>query len=341
MAHADHLRRSDGFTLVETLIAAGLLLVVAGSALAVVRPTAATARALPSAVDVQQRARTAADVLFRDLYAAGSGLDLGPQTGSLVHYFAPVIPRRLGLTGADAYTVARADAITLIWIPDTSAQTTSSAILSAVPADLQVATEPGCPIGLAICGLSTGSDAVVFDSAGRFDLFTVTSTTGPIAQLRHHDAGSSPTYAAGAFVAETMARTYYFDAGAHQLRQSDGYLTDVPVVDHVAGVTFEYFGEPAPPTEPRPPIGTPNCLYDVSGDALSGLATLPSGTGGLAPLQLGMLSDGPWCGANNLRYDADLLRIRRVRVTVRMQSTPDFAVSFDVTPRNMDPVRLP
>jgi len=252
-----------------------------------------------------------------------------------------VIPRRMGLAGADAYTVARADAITLIWIPESSSQTTSSATLASVPADLEVASEPGCPIGVAICGLATDSDAVVFDSAGRFDLFTITSTTAPIAHLRHHDAGPSATYAAGAFVAEALARTYYFDAGAHQLRQSDGYLTDVPVVDHVAGVTFEYFGEPTPPIEPKPPIGIANCLYDASGDALSGLVTLPAAAGGLAPLPLGMLSDGPWCGANNLRYDADLLRIRRVRVTLRMQSTPDFAVSFDVTPRNMDPVRLP
>src|SRR4030095_145614 len=106
------------------------LLVVAGPVLAVVRPSAATARALPSAVDVQQRARMAADVLFRDLYAAGAGLDLGPQTAALVRYFAPVIPRRMGLTGADPYTVSRADAITLIWIPDTSSQTTTSAPLA-------------------------------------------------------------------------------------------------------------------------------------------------------------------------------------------------------------------
>lgn len=337
----DRMKRNAGFTLVETLIAASLLLVVAGSVLAVVRPSAATARALPSAIDVQQRARTAADVLFRDLYAAGAGLDLGPQTAGLVRYFAPVIPRRMGLTGADAYTVTRADAITLIWIPESSSQTTTSAPLMAVPADLQVATEPGCPVGLSICGLTTGSDAVVFDTIGRFDLFTVTSTTGPVAHLRHHDPGSSAAYGSGAFVAETMTRTYYFDSSAHQLRQSDGYLTDAPVVDQVASLVFEYFGESSPPTLPKPPVGTANCLYDAAGDPMPGLVTLPTGSGGLSPLPLGMLSDGPWCGANNLRYDADLLRIRRVRVTLRIQSTPDFVVSFDVTPRNMDPVRLP
>jgi hypothetical protein len=75
-----------------------------------------------------------------------------------------------------------------------------------------------------------------------------------------------------------------------------------------------------------------------------------------------MLNDGPWCPdqASPERIDADLLRVRRVRVGLRVQSAlaslrgpagslftwggtaragdryvPDLAVEFDVTPRNM------
>jgi hypothetical protein len=76
-----------------------------------------------------------------------------------------------------------------------------------------------------------------------------------------------------------------------------------------------------------------------------------------------MLSDGPFCPDNvkSNRFDADLLRIRRVRATVRVQAAlaslrgpagtlfmkggigtnpsrfvPDQEVSFDVTPRNLN-----
>jgi hypothetical protein len=31
-----------------------------------------------------------------------------------------------------------------------------------------------------------------------------------------------------------------------------------------------------------------------------------------------MFQDGPWCGSGDNEFDADLLRIRKVRVTLRM-----------------------
>jgi hypothetical protein len=81
------------------------------------------------------------------------------------------------------------------------------------------------------------------------------------------------------------------------------------------------------------------------------------------PITEQMLSDGPWCPDANKpnRFDADLLRVRRVRVTLRVQvgldrlrgadalrfakpgtatqsarMVPDQEISFDVTPRNMN-----
>jgi hypothetical protein len=76
-----------------------------------------------------------------------------------------------------------------------------------------------------------------------------------------------------------------------------------------------------------------------------------------------MLTDGPWCpdGLAPNRFDADLFRVRKIRVTVRVQSAlaslrgpagtlflkggtartgyryvPDLEVQFDVTPRNLN-----
>jgi hypothetical protein len=83
----------------------------------------------------------------------------------------------------------------------------------------------------------------------------------------------------------------------------------------------------------------------------------------LVPLTMQQLIDGPFCGIAPARFDADLLRIRRVRVTLRVQvdaahlrgsgehfvnagsstahdqSVKDYEMTFDVAPRNMSPAR--
>ena len=81
--------------------------------------------------------------------------------------------------------------------------------------------------------------------------------------------------------------------------------------------------------------------------------------GVLIELTPGMLTDGPWC-SGDARYDLDLLRVRRIRVSVRLQATdaaargtdparfanpgsarrsalfvPDVTVEIDVVPRNL------
>ena len=125
--------------------------------------------------------------------------------------------------------------------------------------------------------------------------------------------------------------TYYLRRGSlpgtSQLMHYDGAETDAPVVDHVVGLAFEYFGVDGMPLDPS------------------------------------MLQDGPWLpdDATASVFDADLLAIRRVRVTLRVQSAraalrgpagplfmnggtstsmgrylPDREIRFDVAPRNLD-----
>jgi hypothetical protein len=159
-----------------------------------------------------------------------------------------------------------------------------------------------------------------------------------------------------------------------------------PVVDHVVGLEFQYFGEPQPPRiiegapdstsddrstygplPPEPDVtleGWPageNCVFTrVEGHPEPRLAELGAST--LVEMSAALVSDGPWCpdaGVLN-RFDADLLRIRRVRFTVRVQAAlpglrgpagalftiggsarsggryvPDVQVQLDVTPRNL------
>jgi hypothetical protein len=162
---------------------------------------------------------------------------------------------------------------------------------------------------------------------------------------------------------------------------------DVPVADHVVALRFEYFGDPQPPTLRRPlddPAGPgtsygpapaavasagfaagENCIFvsDASGTPQPRLAEL--GPPDSAPINLAstQLTDGPWCpsGADPNRWDADLLRIRSVAVTIRVEAAPpllrgpagalfvhggtsrsglrwvpDQEIRFQISPRNMN-----
>jgi hypothetical protein len=115
-------------------------------------------------------------------------------------------------------------------------------------------------------------------------------------------------------------------AGTSELMRYDGELTDMPVVDNVVKLEFQYFADGA---------------SDIPAEALI---------------------DGPWHPDDLAadRFDADLLRIRRVRVAIRVQAAApwlrgrdarlftypgtaepsrqirDQEITFDVAPRNLN-----
>ena len=125
---------------------------------------------------------------------------------------------------------------------------------------------------------------------------------------------------------------------------------------------------PAPPDSATQTTSYPageNCTFRVeasSGAQVSRLPALGTGTA-LVPLTAAQLVDGPWCPdeSNANRWDADLLRIRRVAVTIRVEAAvaalrgpagvlfshggssraanrwlPDVELRFQVAPRNMN-----
>ena len=131
--------------------------------------------------------------------------------------------------------------------------------------------------------------------------------------------------------AAITSHTYYLRSdiatNVFQLRHYDGAATDRPVVDHVVKLEFEYFGADQMRLDPS------------------------------------IFQDGPWYpdGTDANRFDVDLLNIRRVRVTLRVQAAraalrgpagvlfmhggtansrerylPDREIRFDVSPRNLN-----
>ena len=349
-----------GFSLIEALVATVLMLIVTGAVFGYLNPGTTMAQAQPEAADMQQRARIGTDMLFRDLFMAGAGVYAGPKTGALTNFFAPVIPRKMGMTGADVYTTVRTDAVTISYIPNTYSQTTIRQAMPQPSSELKVEDIPNCPKHNQLCGFEIGMTLLIFDDQGHFDFFTVTNVQNDAGHLQHRQQDLSYPYQAGAIVTMAESHTYYFDAVNKQLRHYDGYLSDKAVVDNVVGVTFQYYGDPAPPMAPKPPLGIANCLFDEAGNRVGLAAALTPEGGSLAPLPMSMLNDGPWCGDGQNRFDADLMRVKRVRAILRVQASqvnmratgnqyteagtgksahgviPDYTLSFDVSPRNMN-----
>jgi prepilin-type N-terminal cleavage/methylation domain-containing protein len=327
---------SRGFTFAELLVTVALSLIIVSAVAVLVVNTDRLARAQSADVDAQQRARVIAETLARDLRLSGAGVDRGPISGPLSRSFSPVFPRRVGRTGADAVDTARSDTITLVHVPDTTLQTVLAT--SGAPASGQIELST-CAGGAIPCPVAKGATLALFDPPGRADLLGVLSTSAGSTQVRVLGTSAGP-FDAGATVAEVVIRNYYFDSAQGQLRLYNGDSSDQPVVDGVAALTFEYFGVIDPPRWPQPPLGQGNCLYDTSGTWQGGV-TLTASDEGLAALPLTMFKDGPWCGAGGTAFDADLLRVRRVRVVAQLRASgagdprPDYRVTFDVAPRNL------
>jgi Tfp pilus assembly protein PilW len=387
-------RGERGFSLIELVIAAAITLAVLGGVFAMVNPAHGAFGAGLENADLQQRLRVAVDTLTRDLAMAGGGAFAGGHVGSLVRYIAPVLPFRRGQTDDDAPETFRTDTITIISVPSTAAQTRLAADLMPLELTLQATPRAACPAGTNLCGFAPGMTVIVYDDTGSVDAFTIAAVADDAAQLTlaARPGGSVDTiHKRGSNVVEARVRTYYLKADVasqtFQLMRADGYPSaDVPVVDHVVGLAFEYEGEPRPPTlsasgdasygpappapETRPtsyPAGE-NCTFridETSGLPVSRLPPLAAGTA-LVPLTAAQFLDGPWCPdeTNPNRWDADLLRIRKVGVTIRVEAAsaasrgpagvlftnggssrtanrwvPDQEIRFQVAPRNMNLVR--
>ena len=174
MSRTARLRSEAGYSLIELLVSSAIMITITGAIFNLVNPAQGASQTTPEVSDIQQRARVASDVLFRELMMSGAGTYQGPVTGSLVNFFAPIVPRRVGRTSPDAINVFRSDTITLAYIPNTYSQTTISGSMPNVSAELKVTNQPNCPSGQELCGFTEGMEVIIFDTSGNFDTFTIT-----------------------------------------------------------------------------------------------------------------------------------------------------------------------
>ena len=115
------LQREAGLSLLETVMALALTLLVLGALFELASPVASVNRSLPETANVQQRLRHAFDRLHTDLLAAGRGTVL-VSPGPLGRFLPPVVPYRLGLRADDGeHRRARSSAVTTLSVSLTSA----------------------------------------------------------------------------------------------------------------------------------------------------------------------------------------------------------------------------
>jgi prepilin-type N-terminal cleavage/methylation domain-containing protein len=394
-------RKDAGFTLVEMLIAMAVMLLILGGVFQAFNPATGSFRTQPEVADLQQRLRVGNERLYNGLVVAGAGIYSGQALGTLGQFFAPVLPYLVGALHNDPASGVffRTDAITVFHVPTTASQCTIRDKMPQPSSEVKVNAEPGCPASDPLCGFEQGMRVIIFDATGSFDFFTITAVQSDALHLQHrppiNPADFSKAYDVGATISQVNTDAYYWRqdpaTNTFQLMHYDLFQNDVPLIDDVVNLRFEYMGDAAPPVlrapvtdpigpwttyGPKPPaLGVDvasdswpageNCTFTIdpaSGLHVSRLATL-GGPGTLTALDATQLSDGPWCpdAANVNRYDADLHRVRQIRVTFRVQTgvatlrgpagvlfnragtgrlsdrlVPDQAFQFDVTPRNLN-----
>lgn len=381
-----------GFTVVELIVAMAITLTIAAATLSLVGPAHDAFQVQPETADLQQRARVGIDALQRELLMAGAGMYAAGAVGPLHQVLAPVMPYRAFGSSSDAArgVYFRPDAITLLFVPSTASQTRLAAPMPVGALDIAIENPATCPVATAsqVCGFAAGDQLLVFDGASEWALFTVERGDGA-AGMALKGTPSARRFEVNSNVAEIRAIMYSLKAdplsGAFQLVRADGFDPAQPVLDHIVKLEFRYFGEPepprvldetemplrtsygpAPPPIDRPVFGWPageNCTFAIiDGRHHTRLASIGS-AGTLVEMTPDLLTDGPWCpdaSAPN-RFDADLLRVRRVRFTIRVQTAldslrgpagvlftnggvarggrryvPDLEIQLDVTPRNLN-----
>jgi prepilin-type N-terminal cleavage/methylation domain-containing protein len=392
-------RDERGFTLLEMLVAVIIMLVVTGAIFALVDPSRGTFRAQPEVSDMQQRMRVGVDMLSKDMVMAGAGVYMGAGSGSLLNFFAPVLPYRMGeLYPAEPLQRYFPDRITISYVPNTPSQATVRDAMPQASANVKSNHQSNCGAGGmqlvcpdgslsdgTLCGFCVSDRAVIFDDTGSFDFFTITqlqadhTSANPGTLMQHRRQDLSKRYCADAEppnpncddpghnpqIAKVETHTYFWcgpgstepacpGGGTNQLMHYSGDdMPPVPIVDNVVDLRFQYFGDPNPPAT----VGCP---------AAQTLPALPSGGSSLVELTAAMLRDGPFCpdAAHPNGFDADLYRVRKVRVLLRVQTplgdlrgtdvflfrnpgfggggtrrVPDYELSFEISPRNMTLMR--
>ena len=345
-----------GFSLVELVVALAITLALTTVVFALVSPANGSFQTQPEAADVQQRLRAATDALSRDLLVVGSAPFIAQGSDHITPLpAAAAFPFRVGRLNADAPGAFNSARIGVWSVAPYAPQARLASPLASASGTATFVPGAGCRSGAPSCGFQAGTTLVVIGTSGAWDLFSVTAVAGSTLTLQHNLRDAPLVHQVSeSTLAEATVRTYMFkddpaSGFARLVRYDAAGGSDVPVIDHIVDVQFEYLGEAQPPSPvlgtdpvaprvtygPSPPSPTAhptsypageNCAFTrtPSGVVTARLPALVAGPA-LVSLPSTLLTDGPWCpdSVNPNRYDADLLRVREIVATIRVEAAVD------------------
>ena len=351
---------ASGVSLIELIGAMAVTMVLVGAVTGLVSAMRGIVASQPEVADLQQRLRAALQQIAGELANAGAGLDGTPLAGPLATTIPAIVPYRRGAVDDDgrAGRWFRRDAVSVVYVASTAAQAEVAGAVD-LGGRLLLALRPNCgPVAqTALCGFRAGMRVILLEPRGAYDLVTVEAVGASTVEVSYRGTPASSYTSGRAVLAHAAVHTFELSVdtatGVPLLSHYDGFVTERPSVDHVVAMTFDYLGDPEPPRlrpsvdlnaargpwttyGPAPPPvdvddadtawpAGENCVFEVRNGVHQPRLPSLGAMGDLVPLAAGQLSDGPWCpdATGARRFDADLLRIRQVRVRVRVEAAPD------------------
>jgi hypothetical protein len=310
-----------GASLIELLIAVALALAISATGVRVLVEAIDALAWQPAQAELSARADAVAQLLTADLAAAGAGplvhLESGagplvaPPSVRLSSWLPPILPRIVALDGADGDDTVAVDRLSILTVADGAPQV---AVRRLPP---RWALRPGatCPV-LDGCGVRDGLPLLWLESRPGFQLGEAAAVDAAGLQV----VGVTPV-ADDALVAGVEIVSYRFDAARGELVRGRAGGRGLAVAGHLAAFVVELWGDGDPPAGPRWPPGEETCVTLADGRPRLA-AWAPPGAPSIR-LDAARLADGPWCGAAPFRFDADLFRVRRVRVRLRLEADGD------------------
>jgi prepilin-type N-terminal cleavage/methylation domain-containing protein len=287
-----------GFSLIELLVALTVCALLSGAVAGLIAPSKVAFDATPTAIDVQQRARSGAEALVAAVRSRG------------LESIPVVIPFRSPQADPED---GEFNALQVIAIVPSPSQGRLEIDQPGPAGALTLSAIDPCPQLSDVCGFKPGAVAAITDGQGRFDVFTVASTIADQQRLIP-SATLSAAYPAGSVVVEVESNTFELETqsdGSRSLVRTPASGVSQPMIDGVANAGFEAWAD--------------------AGDPL---------TGALMRLETADLEDGPWIasGVPDGAYDADLLRLRRIDLWLRIRPlaatrVPDRMVRLSVALR--------
>ena len=192
---------------------------------------------MPAELDLQQRGRTAIEIITQAVRSAGKNVAATNALGA----FSEIVP---AVSVADPEESGDAFATLTVIVPTVDgAQGVLAVDQSGAAASLTLATTP-CPNVKDVCGFNPGTTAVITDGVGHHDVFIVASTVVGARRLTADRSFSQP-YPSGSAVIEIDQHTFSLAVqadGSFSLIRETAAGAIQPVVDFVTALSFSISG---------------------------------------------------------------------------------------------------